>query len=176
MWLYSSRMWGVQSGHWKGDICAGNGCSIRESFWKGKLTGQVYFLLITIIIINSQLVLCFCWSYDVVLTIIMPTWTENPACICWTKAWRCRDRLRSNCQSWEGTEMEVSIRIYIYIYSISHHFICTVMKWNIKIIMYSLHTRAKYGVEEMCRDLWNWASKNPYGYGSPDSSNWSSWI
>jgi hypothetical protein len=32
--------------------------------------------------------------------------------------------------------------------------------------------RAKYGIEEMCRDLWNWASKNPYGYaGSPDKSN-----
>ncbi|KAJ1702218.1 hypothetical protein LUZ63_001997 [Rhynchospora breviuscula] len=24
--------------------------------------------------------------------------------------------------------------------------------------------RAKYGIEEMCRDKWNWASKNPYGY------------
>lgn len=24
--------------------------------------------------------------------------------------------------------------------------------------------RAKYGIEEMCRDQWNWASKNPYGY------------
>ncbi|XP_031130463.1 UDP-glucose 4-epimerase GEPI48-like [Ipomoea triloba] len=23
---------------------------------------------------------------------------------------------------------------------------------------------AKYGIEEMCRDQWNWASKNPYGY------------
>jgi len=32
--------------------------------------------------------------------------------------------------------------------------------------------RAKYGAEEMCTDLWNWASKNPYGYaGSPDKSN-----
>ena len=32
--------------------------------------------------------------------------------------------------------------------------------------------RAKYEVEEMCRDLWNWASKNPYSYvGSPDKSN-----
>jgi len=30
--------------------------------------------------------------------------------------------------------------------------------------------RAKYGIEEMCRDLWNWASKNPYGYaGSRDN-------
>jgi UDP-glucose 4-epimerase len=30
--------------------------------------------------------------------------------------------------------------------------------------------RAKYGIEEMCRDLWNWASKNPYGYaGSLDN-------
>ncbi|KAL5201968.1 hypothetical protein ABZP36_012920 [Zizania latifolia] len=34
-----------------------------------------------------------------------------------------------------------------------------------------LKWKAKHGVEEMCRDLWNWASKNPYGYGSPDSSN-----
>lgn len=24
--------------------------------------------------------------------------------------------------------------------------------------------RAKFGIEEMCRDQWNWASKNPYGY------------
>lgn len=24
--------------------------------------------------------------------------------------------------------------------------------------------KAKYGVEEMCRDQWKWASKNPYGY------------
>ncbi|XP_038971544.1 LOW QUALITY PROTEIN: bifunctional UDP-glucose 4-epimerase and UDP-xylose 4-epimerase 1-like [Phoenix dactylifera] len=24
--------------------------------------------------------------------------------------------------------------------------------------------RAKYGIEEMCRDQWNWASKNPCGY------------
>ncbi|KAJ0962109.1 hypothetical protein J5N97_029937 [Dioscorea zingiberensis] len=27
--------------------------------------------------------------------------------------------------------------------------------------------RAKYGVAEMCRDQWNWASKNPYGYQKP---------
>ncbi|KAF5734830.1 bifunctional UDP-glucose 4-epimerase and UDP-xylose 4-epimerase 1-like isoform X3 [Tripterygium wilfordii] len=25
---------------------------------------------------------------------------------------------------------------------------------------------AKYGIEEMCRDQWNWASKNPWGYQS----------
>ncbi|KAE8671773.1 UDP-glucose 4-epimerase 1 [Hibiscus syriacus] len=31
-----------------------------------------------------------------------------------------------------------------------------------------LNWRAKYGIEEMCRDQWNWASKNPYGYGSPE--------
>ncbi|PKA61645.1 Bifunctional UDP-glucose 4-epimerase and UDP-xylose 4-epimerase 1 [Apostasia shenzhenica] len=24
--------------------------------------------------------------------------------------------------------------------------------------------KSKYGVEEMCRDQWNWANKNPYGY------------
>ncbi|XP_066367411.1 UDP-glucose 4-epimerase 1-like isoform X2 [Miscanthus floridulus] len=35
-----------------------------------------------------------------------------------------------------------------------------------------LKWKAKYGVDEMCRDLWIWASKNPYGYaGSPDKSN-----
>ncbi|KAJ3692726.1 hypothetical protein LUZ60_011821 [Juncus effusus] len=26
--------------------------------------------------------------------------------------------------------------------------------------------RAKYGIEEMCRDQWNWGRKNPYGYKS----------
>jgi len=34
-----------------------------------------------------------------------------------------------------------------------------------------LPCRAKYGIDEMCRDQWNWASKNPYGYGSPDSTD-----
>ncbi|EMS54673.1 UDP-glucose 4-epimerase GEPI48 [Triticum urartu] len=33
-----------------------------------------------------------------------------------------------------------------------------------------LNWKAKYGITEMCRDQWNWASKNPYGYGSPDST------
>ncbi|KAK6158405.1 hypothetical protein DH2020_005719 [Rehmannia glutinosa] len=27
-----------------------------------------------------------------------------------------------------------------------------------------LKWKAKYGIDEMCRDQWNWASKNPYGY------------
>ncbi|KAH9610058.1 hypothetical protein KSS87_021485 [Heliosperma pusillum] len=31
-----------------------------------------------------------------------------------------------------------------------------------------LNWKAKYGIDEMCRDQWNWASKNPYGYGSAD--------
>ncbi|PKU63798.1 bifunctional UDP-glucose 4-epimerase and UDP-xylose 4-epimerase 1-like isoform X1 [Dendrobium catenatum] len=30
--------------------------------------------------------------------------------------------------------------------------------------------RAKYGIEEMCRDQWNWASNNPYGYRPQDAS------
>ncbi|KAL9679930.1 hypothetical protein QQ045_017801 [Rhodiola kirilowii] len=34
-----------------------------------------------------------------------------------------------------------------------------------------LKWKAKYGIEEMCRDQWNWASKNPYGYGGPDSTD-----
>ncbi|PPD99538.1 hypothetical protein GOBAR_DD03429 [Gossypium barbadense] len=29
--------------------------------------------------------------------------------------------------------------------------------------------RAKYGIEEICEDQWNCASKNPFGYGSPSS-------
>ncbi|KAG6633922.1 hypothetical protein CIPAW_12G082100 [Carya illinoinensis] len=33
-----------------------------------------------------------------------------------------------------------------------------------------LNWKAKYGIDEMCRDQWNWASKNPYGYGSSDSN------
>ncbi|KAG6391450.1 hypothetical protein SASPL_149204 [Salvia splendens] len=27
-----------------------------------------------------------------------------------------------------------------------------------------LKWKAKFGIDEMCRDQWNWASKNPYGY------------
>ncbi|KAK3434229.1 hypothetical protein EUGRSUZ_D01750 [Eucalyptus grandis] len=34
-----------------------------------------------------------------------------------------------------------------------------------------LNWKAKYGIEEMCRDQWNWASQNPYGYGSPETSD-----
>uniref|UniRef100_A0A1D1XKU7 UDP-glucose 4-epimerase n=1 Tax=Anthurium amnicola TaxID=1678845 RepID=A0A1D1XKU7_9ARAE len=30
--------------------------------------------------------------------------------------------------------------------------------------------RAKYGVKEMCRDQWNWASNNPWGYKPPPQS------
>ncbi|CAL0311390.1 unnamed protein product [Lupinus luteus] len=33
-----------------------------------------------------------------------------------------------------------------------------------------LKWKAKYGIDEMCRDQWNWASKNPYGYGSQEDS------
>ncbi|ERN11079.1 UDP-glucose 4-epimerase GEPI48 [Amborella trichopoda] len=35
----------------------------------------------------------------------------------------------------------------------------------------ALNWTAKYGIDEMCRDQWNWASKNPWGYGSPDTNN-----
>lgn len=30
-----------------------------------------------------------------------------------------------------------------------------------------LNWKAKYGIDEMCRDQWNWASKNPFGYEPP---------
>lgn len=33
-----------------------------------------------------------------------------------------------------------------------------------------LNWKAKYGIEEMCRDQWNWASKNPWGYEPPETS------
>lgn len=29
-----------------------------------------------------------------------------------------------------------------------------------------LHWKAKYGIDEMCRDSWNWQKNNPYGYKS----------
>ncbi|KAM5572143.1 UDP-glucose 4-epimerase GEPI48 [Rosa sericea] len=31
-----------------------------------------------------------------------------------------------------------------------------------------LNWKAKYNIDDMCRDQWNWASKNPYGYGPQD--------
>lgn len=34
-----------------------------------------------------------------------------------------------------------------------------------------LQWKAKYGVDEMCRDQWNWASKNPWGYRPPEAQN-----
>ncbi|KAJ9706197.1 hypothetical protein PVL29_001648 [Vitis rotundifolia] len=34
-----------------------------------------------------------------------------------------------------------------------------------------LNWKAKYGISEMCRDLWNWASKNPYGYESSPTTD-----
>lgn len=34
-----------------------------------------------------------------------------------------------------------------------------------------LNWKAQYGIEEMCRDQWNWASKNPWGYGAPETAD-----
>lgn len=31
--------------------------------------------------------------------------------------------------------------------------------------------KAKYGLDEMCQDLWNWQSKNPYGYKKQENEN-----
>ncbi|XP_064985392.1 UDP-glucose 4-epimerase GEPI48-like isoform X1 [Musa acuminata AAA Group] len=33
-----------------------------------------------------------------------------------------------------------------------------------------LHWKAKYSIEEMCRDQWNWVSKNPWGYRLPETT------
>ncbi|XP_052482887.1 UDP-glucose 4-epimerase GEPI48 isoform X2 [Gossypium raimondii] len=38
---------------------------------------------------------------------------------------------------------------------------------SIKKAETELKWKAKYGIEEICEDQWNWASKNPFGYGSP---------
>ena len=34
---------------------------------------------------------------------------------------------------------------------------------------FCLCNRAKFGIEEMCRDQWTWASKNPHGYDGHSS-------
>ncbi|KAI3785509.1 hypothetical protein L1987_44628 [Smallanthus sonchifolius] len=38
---------------------------------------------------------------------------------------------------------------------------------NVEVVYAStermLNWKAKYGIVEMCRDQWNWASKDPYG-------------
>ncbi|XP_061361025.1 UDP-glucose 4-epimerase GEPI48 [Gastrolobium bilobum] len=34
-----------------------------------------------------------------------------------------------------------------------------------------LKWKAKHGIDDMCRDQWNWASKNPYGYGGSENSS-----
>ncbi|KAL8557344.1 hypothetical protein ACS0TY_004687 [Phlomoides rotata] len=36
----------------------------------------------------------------------------------------------------------------------------------------SIFLRTKYGVDEMCQDLWNLVSKNMYDYESPKSTEW----
>jgi len=57
--------------------------------------------------------------------------------------------------------------------SMHQHF--DVIVWYLGSFLFCLvwcQCRAKNGIEEMCRDLWNWASNNPYGYNS--SSNGSS--
>nr|GEW17399.1 UDP-glucose 4-epimerase GEPI48 [Tanacetum cinerariifolium] len=33
-----------------------------------------------------------------------------------------------------------------------------------------LNWKAKYGIEDMCRDQWNWACKNPYGYQTQETN------
>ncbi|GJV58505.1 UDP-glucose 4-epimerase GEPI48 [Tanacetum coccineum] len=33
-----------------------------------------------------------------------------------------------------------------------------------------LNWKAKYGIEDMCRDQWNWACKNPYGYQTKETN------
>lgn len=35
---------------------------------------------------------------------------------------------------------------------------------------HGLNWRAKYGIDDMCRDQWNWASQNPYGYADSTDS------
>ncbi|CAL9030408.1 unnamed protein product [Prunus brigantina] len=34
-----------------------------------------------------------------------------------------------------------------------------------------LNWKAQYSIDDMCRDQWNWASKNPFGYDTSESTN-----
>uniref|UniRef100_A0A0D6R2K8 UDP-glucose 4-epimerase n=1 Tax=Araucaria cunninghamii TaxID=56994 RepID=A0A0D6R2K8_ARACU len=43
----------------------------------------------------------------------------------------------------------------------------TVVYASIEKAERELGWKAKYGIEDMCRDQWNWAKQNPYGYNSP---------
>lgn len=52
----------------------------------------------------------------------------------------------------------------------NEHIVSSELNSSIKLCGF-LSRRAKYGIDEMCRDQWNWARKNPWGYGSPESES-----
>lgn len=89
--------------------------------------------------------------------------SENPSGDCRTSSRRCWNCLCINRESRKWIELEVSL------ISLVRHKHKT-RKKSIKhwIGFITMH-RAKYGIEEMCRDSWNWTSNNPYGYDSSDA-------
>eukprot|EP00249_Psilotum_nudum_P027599 c3546_g1_i1 orf=284-1381(+) len=47
---------------------------------------------------------------------------------------------------------------------------CSIVYASTQKAEQELHWKAKYGIEEMSKDQWNWASKNPWGYQLPESA------
>lgn len=77
-------------------------------------------------------------------------------------------QLRRQRKSLVGSKFTVYYIYLQYIYYINlpfgdSNFLKTSLFSN--LIKYCIF-RAKYGVDEMCRDQWKWASQNPWGYRS----------
>lgn len=82
---------------------------------------------------------------------------------------RCTLPLPKQRRSSSGSKLSVSFAIYTSL-TMGLVVMHGVTQGNNKNDVMTMN-RAKYGVEEMCRDLWNWASKNPNGYGSSDNGH-----
>lgn len=67
-------------------------------------------------------------------------------------------RLQKQKESSTGSKIKTTI--YKFFHE-RHH--CLVIYYECSFF------RAKFGITEMCRDLWNWASKHPYGYAASES-------
>lgn len=111
------------------------------------------------------------------LIICQLTSPENSASDGWETTWWCWNCLRINREGRKEIELEVStIKVKCFLLLVDLRVLRTNFQTaeSLNFVMVSrarFSCRARYGIEEMCRDQWNWASKNPYGYGSHDSNN-----
>lgn len=110
------------------------------------------------------------------LIICQLTSPENSASDCWETTWWCWNCLRINREGRKGIELEVSTKSEMllalgWLACFKNNFQTAESLNFVMVSRTRFSCRARYGIEEMCRDQWNWASKNPYGYGSPDSNN-----